>query len=222
MSTKQNTTQLYRKIVIVYCWTIKEGHKTVCKVCMCIHTHRNIVFSMWQGKKNGRICQESLKLWKWCGSIYFLIEVSVSSVTQLCPTLCDSMDCSTPGLCPSPNPGVCLNSCPLCEWCHPTISSSVIPFSSCLQSFPASDSYPESLFSASGGQNIGVSASASVLPMNIQDWFPLGLTGWISLQSKRLSRVISNAKVQKHQFFMAQLSFYSPTLTSIEDYLKKT
>ena len=123
--------------------------------------------------------------------------------------------------CPSPTPGVCLNSCPLCQWCHPTISSSVISFSSCLQSFPASESYPESQFSASGGQNIGVSASASVLAMNIQDWFPLGLTGWTSLQSKRLQRVFSNTKVQKHQFFMAQLSFYSPTLTSIHDYWKK-
>ena len=92
-------------------------------------------------------------------------------------------------LCPSPSPGVCWNSCPLGWWCHPTISSSAVPFSSCLQSFPASGSFPMSQLFASGGQSIGASASALVLPMNIQDWFPLGLTGLISLQSKGLSRV---------------------------------
>ena len=108
--------------------------------------------------------------------------------------------------CPTPTPGACLNSCPSSRWCHPTISSSVIPFSSCLQSFPASGSFPVSQFFASGSQSIGVSASASVLPMNIQDWFPLGLTGLISLQSKGLLRVFSNTTVQKHQFFCAQLS----------------
>ena len=108
--------------------------------------------------------------------------------------------------CPLPTPGAYSNSCPLSWWCHPTISSSVIPFSSHLQSFPASGSFPMSQFFASGGQSIGVSASASVLPMNIQDWFPLGWTGWISLQSKELSRVFSNTTVQKHQFFGAQLS----------------
>ena len=100
------------------------------------------------------------------------------------------------------------NSCPLIQWCHPTISSSVIPFSSHLQSFPASGSFPMSLFFASGGQSTGVSASASVLPMNIQDWFPLGWTGWISLKSKGLSRVFSNTTDQKHQFFGAQLSLF--------------
>ena len=94
--------------------------------------------------------------------------------------------------CPSPTPGACSNSCPSSRWCHPNISSSVIPFSSCFQSFTASRSFPVSQFFASGGQSIGVSASASVLPMNIQDWFPLGWTGWISLQSKRLSRIFSN------------------------------
>jgi len=109
--------------------------------------------------------------------------------------------------CPSPTPGACSNSCPLSWWCHPTISSSVIPFSSCLQSFPASGSFQMSQFFASGGQSIGVSASASVLPMNIQDWFPLGWTGCISLKSKGLSRVLSNTTVQRHQFFSAQLSF---------------
>ena len=108
--------------------------------------------------------------------------------------------------CLTPTPGVYSNSCPLSWWCHPAISSSVIPFSSCLQSFPASRSFQMSQFFASGGQSIGVSASASVLPINIQDWFPLGLTGWFSLQSKGLSRVFSNTTVQKHQFFGSQLS----------------
>ena len=98
------------------------------------------------------------------------------------------------------------NSCPLSWWCHPTISSSVIPFSSHLQSFPTSGAFPMSQLFASGGQSIGVSASASLLPMNIQDWFPLGWTGWIFLQSKGLSRVFSNTTVQKHQFFGTQLS----------------
>ena len=108
--------------------------------------------------------------------------------------------------CPSPAPRTCLNSCPSSWWCHPTISFSVVPFSSCLQSFPASGSFPVSQFFASGGQSIGVSASTSVLPMNTQDWFPLGWTGWISLLSKGLSRVFPNTTVQKHQFFCTQLS----------------
>ena len=108
--------------------------------------------------------------------------------------------------CPSPPPRVYLNSYPSSWWCHPTISSSVIPFSSHLQSFPTSGSFQMSQFFASGCQSIGVLASASVLPMNIQDWFLLGLTGWISLQSKGLSRVSSNTTVQVHQFFGAQLS----------------
>ena len=108
--------------------------------------------------------------------------------------------------CPSPTPGAYSNSCPSLWWCHPTISSSVIPFSFHLQSFPTLGSFPMSQFFASGGQSIGVSASASVLPMNIQDWVPLGWTGWISLQPKGLSRVFSNTTVQKHQFFSAQIS----------------
>ena len=107
--------------------------------------------------------------------------------------------------CPSPTPGVHSNSCPLSQWCHPTISSSVVPFSSHLQSFPASGSFPMSQLFTSGGQSIEVSASTSVLPMKIQDWFPLGWTGWISLQSKGLSRVFSNTAVQQHQFLGAQL-----------------
>ena len=108
--------------------------------------------------------------------------------------------------CPLPAPRACVNSCPLSWWCHSTISSYDISFSSCLQSFPASGSFPMSQLFASGGQSIGVSASASVLQMNSQDWFPLRLTGWLSLQSKGLSRVFSNTTVQKHQFFGAQLS----------------
>ena len=109
-------------------------------------------------------------------------------------------------LCPSPAPGVYPNSCPLSRWCLPTISSSVVPFFFCLQSFPASGSSQMSQLFASSGQSIGVSASTSVLPMNTQDWSPLGWTGWISLQSKGLSRVFTNTTVQKHQFFSAQLS----------------
>ena len=111
--------------------------------------------------------------------------------------------------CPSPAPGACSNSCPFSRWCHPTISFSVVPFSSCLQSFPTSRSLPMSQFFTSDGQSTGVSASASVLPVNIQDWFPLGLTALISLQSKRLSRVFSNTTVQKHQFSSAQPSLWS-------------
>ena len=144
----------------------------------------------------------------------YFSSVQFSPVTQLCPSLCDLMDCSTPGPpCPSPTPGIYSNSCPSSRWCHPTTSSSVvpfsspvIPFSSHLQSFPASESFQMSQFFESGGQSIGASASTSVLPMNIKDWFPLGLTGWISLQSKGLSRVFSNTTVQKHQFFSAKLS----------------
>ena len=108
--------------------------------------------------------------------------------------------------CPSPTPGVYPNPCPLCWWCHPIISSSVIPFSSCPQSFPASGSFQMSRLSAPGGQSIGVSASTSVPPMNTQDWSPLGRTGWISLQSNGLSRVFSNTIVQHSAFFIVQLS----------------
>ena len=109
--------------------------------------------------------------------------------------------------CPSPTPGVHSNSCPSSQWCHPAISSSVVPFS-CLQSLPASESFPMSQLFTSGSQSNGASSSAPVLPMNIQDWFPLGWSGWISLQSKGLSRVFSNTTVQKHQFFGAQLSLW--------------
>ena len=108
--------------------------------------------------------------------------------------------------CPSPTPRACSNSCPSSQWCHPNISISVIPFSSCFQSSPASESFPMTRLFASGGQSIGVSASTSVLPMNIQDWFPLGLTDWISLQSKGLSRIFSDTTVQNHEFFGTQFS----------------
>ena len=108
--------------------------------------------------------------------------------------------------CPSSTPRVHPNSYPLSPWCHPSISSSIVPFSCCPQSFPASWSFPMSQLFTSGGQSIGVSASTSVFPMNIQDWSPLGWTDWISLQSKGLSSVFSNTTVQKHQFYCAQLS----------------
>ena len=111
--------------------------------------------------------------------------------------------------CPSPTPGVYPNSCALSWWCHPAITSCVLPFSSCPQSLPASGSFPVSQLFAWGGQSIGVSPSASVFPMNTQDWSPLGWTGWISWQSKWLSRVFSSTTVQKHQFFGAQLSSQS-------------
>ena len=130
-----------------------------------------------------------------------------SSVAQLCLTLSDPHEpqhARPP--CPSPTPGVYPNSCPLSHWCYPTISSSVIPFSSCPQYFPTSGSFPMSQLLESGGQSIGVSASTSVLPMNTQGWSPLEWTGWISLQSKELSRVFSDTTFQKHQFFSAQLS----------------
>ena len=111
--------------------------------------------------------------------------------------------------CPSPSPRACSNSCPLSQWCHPTVSSSVIPFSSCLQSFPASGSFPMSQLFTSGGHSIEASASALVLPMKIQGWFPLGLTGLISLQSKGLSRVIFSTTVSQ-QFSNWYLSFHPP------------
>ena len=121
--------------------------------------------------------------------------------------------------CPSPTPRVHSDSRPSSQWCHPAISSSVVPFSFCPQSFTASRSFRMSQLFTSSGQSIAVWASTLVLPMNTQDWFPLGWTGWISLQSKGLSRVFSNTTTQKHQFFSAQL-FYNPTLTSIYDHWK--
>ena len=139
----------------------------------------------------------------------FLSSVQFSSVVSDSLRSGESQHARHP--CPSPTPGVYSNSCPSSQWCHPAVSSFVVPFSSCPQSLPASGSFPMSqLFSlAIGGQSIGVSASASVIPMNTQDWSPLGWTGWISLHSKGLSRVFSNTTVQKHQFFGAQLSSQS-------------
>ena len=137
-----------------------------------------------------------------------LWNVQFSSVAQSCPTLRPHESQHARPPCPSPTPGVYSNSCPLSQWCHPAISSSVVPFF-CPQSLPASVSFPMSQLFAWGDQSIWVSASASVPPMNTQDWSPLGWTGWISLQSKGLSRVFSNTAVQKHQFFGTQLSSQS-------------
>ena len=123
--------------------------------------------------------------------------------------LCDPMDCGTPGFPVHHQLPELTQTRPSSRWCHPTISSSVVPFSSHFQSFPASGYFQMSQFFTSGGQSIGAAASASVLPMNIQDWSPLGWTGWISLQSKGLSRVFSNTAVQNHQFFSTQLSLES-------------
>ena len=139
--------------------------------------------------------------------------LQIPSVQFSCSELSDSL--RPHGLqhtrlsCPSPTPRACSNSCPSNQWCHPTISSFVIPFSSRPQSFPASGSFQMSQLFASGGQTTGVSASTSVLPMNIQDWFPLGWIGWIALQFKGLSRVFSNTTVQKCQFFGTQFSSQS-------------
>ena len=139
----------------------------------------------------------------WC---LLFSSVQFNSVLQSCPTLQPHGLQHARPPCPSPTPGVYSNSSPLSWWCHPTISSSVVPFSSCLQSFPALGAFQMSQLFASSGQNIGVLVSTSVLSMNTHGLSPLGWTGWISLQSKGLSRVFSNATVQKHQFFSAQLS----------------
>ena len=150
------------------------------------------------------------KIW---GSTYWILLTLLSSVQFSHSVMSDSLrfheskHARPP--CPSPTPRVHPNSCPSSWWCHPAISSSVVSFSSCPQSLPASGSFQMSQLFAWGGQNIGVSALASFLPKNTQDWSPLGWTGWISLQSKGLSRVFSNTTVQKHQFFGAQLSSQS-------------
>ena len=146
--------------------------------------------------------------------LFFEESSSCCSAPQSCSTLWPHELLHTRFPCPAPSPGACSNSSPLSWWCHPTISSSAISFVSCLQSLPASGSFLMGRLFTSGDQSIGASGSASVLAMNIQDWFPLGWTGWISLQSKGLSRVISNTTVQSissstHSFL------YSPTLTFI-------
>ena len=155
----------------------------------------------WSTKHTKMVNTEAATIAKACISQYSSVQ-SLSRVRQLWPHGLQHVRLS----CQSPAPRACWNSCPSSWWCHPIISSYVVTFSSCHQSFPASGCFPMSQFFASGGQSIGVTASASVLPMNIQDWFPLGLTGWISLQYKGLSRVLSNTTVQNHQFFSAQLS----------------
>ena len=144
----------------------------------------------------------------WFSYLLYLF-LMFSSVTQSCLTRRPHGLQHARLPCPSPTPGAYSNSCPSSQWCHPTLSPSIVPFSSHLPSFPASGSFLVSQFFPSGGQSIRVSASASVLPMNIQDWLPLGWTGWISLQSKGLSRVFSKTTVQKHQFFGAQPSSQS-------------
>ena len=144
---------------------------------------------------------------------------SVQLSTTACPTPCDTLHRSTPGLPVHHHLPEFTDSPPSSPWCHPSISSSVVPFSSCPQSLPASESYPMSQFFTWGGQSTGASSSASFLPKKSQDWSPSEWTGWIALQSKGLSRVFSNTTVQKHQFFV--LSFLqSPTLTSTHDYWK--
>ena len=140
--------------------------------------------------------------------MYNIVSSSVQSLSSVRSLQPHELQHSRPP-CPSPTPRVHPNPCPLSRWCHPAILSSVIPFSSYPQSLPPSGSFPMSQLFSWGGQSIGVSASASVLSMNTQDWSPLECTGWISLQSKGLSRVFSNTTVQKHQFFGAQLSSQS-------------
>ena len=138
-----------------------------------------------------------------------LFRSSVQSLSRV-PLFATPWTVARQASCPSPTPGAYSNSCPLSQWCHPNISSSAVPFSSCLQSFPVSGSFPVSQFFTSSSQSTGVSASSSVLPVNIQDWFPLGWTGWISLQSKRFSRVFST---QFKSINSSALSFlYSPAL----------
>ena len=158
--------------------------------------HKYLLFLMWL-----------LDYWVgWSRNTSLFSSVQFTWVAQSWPTLCNPMNCSTPGL-PVHHqlPEFTQTHCQLIRWCHPTISSSVVPFSCCLQSFPASGFFQMSQLFTSGGQSIGISA-ISVLPMNTQDWSHLGWTGWISLQSKGLSRVCSNTTVQKHQFFGTQLS----------------
>ena len=145
------------------------------------------------------------------------IENQFSSVTQSCMTLWDPMDCNIPGLLSITNPGICSNSCPSSQWCHQTLSSSFVPFYSCLQSFAAPGSFLRSQFFASGGQSVG--ASASVLPMYIQDWFPWGLTGWISLQSRDFQEPSPAPQCKSINSSVLSLH-YGPTLTSIHDHWK--
>ena len=186
------TTHLLKDI-----WAMCGSHKHSC----CEHCWARFSVSMGLtalGQIPGR------RLWQFLIHTHYLFKCSVLSDSLWPHGLQHSR---LP--CPSPTLRVCSNSCPLSLWCHPTISSSVTPFSSCPQSFPASGSFPMSQLFTSGGQSITTSTSASVLPMNIQGWFPWGLTGLISLESRGLSRVFSSTTVQKHQFFGAQPSSQS-------------
>ena len=214
-------------------WNLKKWYKWTYLQNKETHKHRKQIYSYQRGKRVGGqiwslwVADTNYYLQNWlparsyyvcvcvcvcvhahaCMCIYtqgtiFNILCCCCSVTQLGPTLIHGLQHARLP-CPLPSPRVCLNSCPLRQWNHPTTSSSVIPFSFCLQSFPASGSFPMRWLFTSGGQSIGISASASVLSMNIQGWFPLGLTGLISLLSKGLSRVFSSTAVQKHQFFGA-------------------
>ena len=166
----------------------------------------SIYFFKWYNLKQNGLC-----IWSFGNLTETILHLSqlilcISSVQSLSPTLRPHGLQHSRIPCPSTTPGAYSHLCPSSWWCHPTISASVIPFSSCLQSFPASRSFQMSQFFTSGGHSIGISASVSVLPINIQDWFPLGWTGWISLLSKGLSRVFSNMTVQRHRFFSTQLS----------------
>ena len=175
-----------------------------------IKATREILISIWDSD----ICDVALNF------IVPMFMVQFSSIQSL--SLVWLFEIPRTGFpCPSPTPGACSNSCPSSRWCHPTMSSSVVPFSSCPQSFPASGSFQMSQFFTSGGQSMGVPALASVCPVNIQDWFPLGLTNLISLLSEELSKVFSNTTVQKHQFFGAQLSLWSSSHIHIRP-LEKT
>ena len=174
---------------------IKINKYDLIKLKICFTTKETII-------KIKTIHRMGIHIYKWFGSVLFSLSVVSHSLWPH-----ELQHARTP--CPWPTPGIHPNSYTSSQWCHPTISSSVIPFTSCLQSFSASGSFQMSQLFASGGQSIGVSASTSVLPMNTQDYSPLGWTGWISLQSKGLSRVFSNTTVQKHQLFSAQLSLWS-------------
>ena len=186
------------------------------KSCSSIYLQKQ-AWRMTQHRHLIHVCGIDLNYWMQSngrmGFMSFRFRIQFSSVQFSHSVMSDSLQphesqhARPP--CPSSNPGVHSNSCPSSRWCHPAISSSVIPFSSCLQSLPASESFPMSQLFAWGGQSIGVSTSTSVLPMNTQDWSPLGWTGWISLQSKGHSIVFSNTTVQKHQFFGAQFSSQS-------------
>ena len=195
------------KILLKFCWWIKVTKIRGSRFsASCVFMYCGSVTPFWTLEKRHIPCP----LWHFCVSVQlgYLLSCSRSVMFDSLP-LHGLQDSRLP--CPSPSPRACSNTCPLSQWCHPTISSSVIPLFLCLQSFPVSGSFLMNQSFASGGQSLGVSASASVLPINIQDWFPLGLTGLISLQSKGLSRIFSNTTVQKHQFFGTQLSLWSNT-----------